>query len=226
MKFRLILLAGLLSSSAYAANVSVATEVDGTAVQNDLSRAIFDLDGTAVNFGTGFVGVGYFTSLPTFASTSAAVIESSFNRLGSSFTIGFDYGGGFQADGIFSATPTAPILTGSTNDNFIGKNIFLVLGNGSSIGNSTGLLVLQSSTLFAADNPLFSTALNLQTGTGLTVLHGSNNYNGTSQKLIELGADDGFGAINSYQMAALIPEPSSFLLTALGVFGFILRRRR
>jgi len=223
----IIVLSGILaSSSVEGASVVAATTGSGVVVSSGNARAIYDLSGNAILKTTGYIGVGYFTSLPTFASTSASVIDSSFNRLGSSGIFGVNIGGGNIANGLFSTNATGNISL-SENSGFIGKNISVVIGNGSSITNSTNLLVLQSSTVFAVDAPTFSANLALQTTpTAFSVLYGSDAFNGSTSGIITVGPTTYNGATNSYQMAALIPEPTSFLLTALGVFGFILRRRR
>lgn len=223
-----LIFASCLSPLSYGASVVAATTGDPGVVAGNQARAVYNLNGNALAVGSGYIGIGYFSSLPDFASASASIIQSSFVQFGASDTFGVEIATGVFSSGLFSATSDATILlTPATNTNFIGQNIFVVMGNGASIGSSTGLLVLRASTVFGNDDVSpFSASLDLQTGTGLTVLHGSNNYNGSANVILNFGGNDYFGASNSYQMAALIPEPSSLLLASLSLFGFVLRRKR
>lgn len=212
----------LIASSANAATVTAATTGAGGDITSNSARAIYGTDGTAVDFGTGFVSVGYFGSLPDFDTTDAGTIAASFSQLGSAGTMGLRLGA-FSIDGLFSLAASEAIVGGGLNADFISANIVTVIGDGTSIADSSALLVLQSSTLFGADAPSFTAGIDLQTGAGLTPLHGFDNFDGSGGVLIEGQAF--VGAANSYQLEALVPEPSVALLGALGVFGLLRRRR-
>lgn len=212
----------LLAANSQAASITANTTGDGVTIAAELARAVYGVSGDAVPFGTGYVGVGYFSSTPAFGTDSAASIDSAFNLLGASSTVGFTLGS-TNFDGLFSHIASAPIDEGATNADFIGQNIVLVVADGASISASSELLVVQSSATFGADNPTFSADVILQTGAGLTTLFGSDSFDGSSSPLFATFD----GATNSYQMASIdtIPEPTAALLGSFGAL-LLLRRRR
>lgn len=219
---QLSLLLSLVVSSANAASITVATS-DSSNVPGGTARSIHITDGTAIANGSGFVALGYFSTLTSFGTSNAAAIETDFNQLGTSGTVSGVDVGGTPIDGLFSFSPLSANIPGGSP--FINQEIILVIGNGTSIGNSSELLILESTTQFAEDNPTFFATLDLQTGTGLSVLYGANNYDASSDVIVNFGGTDYFGATNSYQMAAVIPEPSAALIGGFGAL-LLLRRRR
>lgn len=212
-----------IAGVASAATITSATTGSGGDITGGSARAVYDTSGSALGFGTGFVGVGFFTSAPNFATDSAATIEGLFSQLGSSGTMGLTLGT-FSIDGLFSIAASDGI-GGGNNDEFIGQNIITVIGNGNSIAASTELLVVSSATTFAADAPSFTASVNFQTGDGTSVLFGSNSYDASGPGGEIIPGQAFTGASNSYQTAALVPEPSMALLGALGVLGLLRRRR-
>lgn len=218
----------LTSGLGMAGTVTVATTGAAGDVVGGTARGVYDLSGAAIPGASGFTAVGYFASTVDssyFATTFAADIEANFRQLGSSGTFGVDVGGGNVASGLFSLAGSAAITSG-TNADFIGQDIYAVVGNGSSIATSTELMVIMAGQQFAADNPAFNASVNLQAGDG-TVIFGSEAYDGSGGILLSFGGTDYTGAANSYQTAAvLIPEPSVALLGALGLLGVVRRRRR
>ena len=108
-----------------------------------------------------FVGVGYFSSLsdvdlmgltPTTFSQIAS-LASDFVELGSILSSAWVEPGGLS--GSASAT-----ISGLVNSSFIGKGVYVLMGNQSTLASSTELLIAKS-TLgnFAADAPIFSQSL-------------------------------------------------------------------
>lgn len=222
MKLKYYSLAMIIAiSSANGASISVATSGDGATIAVNEARAFYDTSENALAFGTGFTAVGGFVSgTPDFMTTTGSNIGSLFTLFGNSTGVFGDNSLGPEIDGLFSYGPSAPILAGNP---LIGNAIFFVGGNGVDFGSSTELIVIQFGVTFAEDNPLFTADFNLQIGDG-TVVFGSDSFDGSSSPLITdpLMA---FGAVNSYQMATLIPEPSVALLGAFGILGLLRRRR-
>lgn len=177
--------------------------------------------GTALN--GSFVGVGYFSSL---SDVSLAALDSS---LLTQITTTSEFvqlapvnlGTAWVEPGGLSASVSAGI-TGLTNSSFIGKGIYVVMGNQPTLAASTELLIAKSGT-FAADAPVFAYTFTFdQAGGGgnANILWGSTNTNtgaiggGTSQPAF---STLGVGAV---------PEPSRAMLAAMGLFAGLVRRRR
>ncbi len=223
----LAFIGAMLLANAQAATISVSTTGDGGTILANNGRAVFDQSGTALPYGGGVISVGYFSTLTSFAASDASAIAADWNQLGVSGTFGVSLGS-YNLDGLFSVGPGAAIITGSTNNDFIGENIQVVIGNGSGIANSTQLLILESSTLFAAD-PGGDFGLDLQTGAGLTALFGSNSFDASGIAYFQdpgvNGGNPALGASNSYQLSTVIPEPSAALIGGFGAL-LLLRRRR
>lgn len=168
--------------------------------------------GTVLSNGGYVIAVGSFNTVPTVlpdASNLAAAVASMnvFQTLTSPTAAGNTQGaivGGFTAIG------------GGEAALFNGKQIYVVVGNGGTLGTSTEFAILTTATnvIFPADvTGSTAVTVTLSSIANSVVLPnaGSEDANGTARDLIVL--------------AAPVPEPSIALLGALGVFGLIRRRR-
>ncbi|TAF26893.1 MAG: PEP-CTERM sorting domain-containing protein [Verrucomicrobia bacterium] len=168
--------------------------------------------GTVLSSGGYVIAVGSFTTVPTVlpdASNLAAAVSSLnvFQTLTSPTAAGNTQGaivGGFTAIG------------GGNASLFNGKQIYVVVGNGSTLANSNEFAILTTATnvLFPAD----------VTGSAATTVTLSSITN--SVVLPNAGLEDANGAARDLiVLASPVPEPSIALLGALGIFGLVRRRR-
>jgi len=165
--------------------------------------------------GPGIVAFGFFSTDDFSTTSTAASLVSLFTQFGSSAEFGGASTGGNRS--VFSRAATQTIGT-----TFNTKSIYLFSGNGSTFANSTEFLVAKmDSTVFAAaDDTANATVAKVITinPANSTVLLGSEISN-----VYTTNTDASNTA--GWQMAELVPEPSSALLGAIGAL-ILLRRRR
>ena len=199
--------------------VIASNDPGGAAIQAGETRAFFDQSGTALS--GGYVGIGAFSTLPDFTADDGVAVESLFNQLGNAGSFNYTIAG-TGVPGIFSHSASEPIIEGGQGAEFIGQNIFVVIGNGASIGASSELFVLDSGKTFGADNPSFNETIDFNGATPGTILFGRDDFSGGE---LETSAGNFGSSDQSYQTAQLVPEPSVALLGLLGGLGLLRRRR-
>ncbi len=204
--YLVVLIAVFLNCTATAATHSL------TNLSSPTFTAILDSSGTAIT--SGVVVLGSYTSEPVSASN----ILTNFIQAGTT-SIGF-FG------------PTGPgYFTGSINsDNLgvgaplVGMTVYALIGNGATIASSTQVAVWRSTSnpsgnTFVADNPTGGPdSVAIFGSTGILII-------GTVQANFDPdGAGPTFSAQDAFRLTA-IPEPSTILLSSLGVFALLRRRR-
>mgnify|MGYP001372760951 CR=1 FL=1 len=112
-------------------------------------------DGTPIN--GGFVAVG--TTADPNSYTDPDLLESSFIQFGDSSSFGG--AAAFNLDGFFSGVAVGD----GGSQEFSGKRIFLIGGEGSSISDSENLFLIDTGADFAADSPIFAATVDLDSGT-------------------------------------------------------------
>ncbi len=174
-------------------------------------------DGVAIPAGSGFVAVGTTADtagdlqllqadlVANNGSMSIAardLLASKFIQFGDAVQFGFGGNAGF--------------FQGNAQDDggaadFNGRDIIMVAGNGATLADSTGLLIVQGGT-FGPDAPVFSSNVGPDNG---TVLFGA------------AGGVNTFGAtFPAMQMGNVIPEPGVSILALFSAGLLVLRRRR
>lgn len=219
MKVKIIFgLIGLLPSIGSSFTVSV----NNQAVFSDPSLPLVDNAGNLLSGGV--LGVGFFASDAdvTNNATDFTALLNTFQEYGTS--VGFTSG---AADGLLNVDTPAnwniPVPPGST-DPQVGQNVYVVIGNGTSLSSSTELAVWRSDQIFGTDDALGNGGLTVEfeTGEGDLLL---GTANGTTQVTSGVGSitySDGIRLTT----ASAIPEPSSAFLMGLAALGFAGRRRR
>lgn len=212
MKNKLVIVAALAvsigSASAFTvstANVATFTATGGLPITSE--------GGTLIPSGTGIIATGYFSSLADNA-VDATNIAGDFQILGA--TSAFAAGAFGNPPGIFDLT-TLGGLIGDGSD-FIGENVYIVIGNGATLGASTEFAVWNSGTTFSksADVP----------GTSVAITPGGVGKTGLIYGTVGGPQNPGVNFDESIALSsAPIPEPSITLLGALGILGLIRRRR-
>lgn len=211
MKISLLIL--LVSSSL----VSAATLNIGNVNDPNTTNGITTSNGTLLANGTGSVQVGYFSGVSDVAGASLATLVSSFNPYGNLINFGAGYG--TDGAGLFQGA----VSGGAVTTPYANQSLYLMITNSSAgytalgITAATQVLIWNPGLSFPASEP-FTPTINLQNGQGTLVQGGFNNYTNT------FTAFGGTIAVASYNLVA-IPEPSTLLLSALGVFALLRRRR-
>lgn len=210
----------LNTSLAYSASIDV------TNYAADYPHTNIFTNGSGVALSSSFVGVGYFATLADSALSSLTpellsqiTTTSEFVQL-DPLTLS-EIGTAWVEAGGLSASFSAGI-TGLTNSSFIGKGIYVLMGNQSTLSGSTELLIAKSG-VFAADAPAFSYSVTFdQSGGGgnANILWGGSN--------LFTGAISGGSTQPSYSTMGVsgVPEPSRMFLTASGILICLFRRRR
>lgn len=191
----------------------VAPAGGGQVIINNVSPyyPIGDQHGTAIPVRTGFAAVGTF-SIPdeVISATRANTLEllaSSFIPFGASIPIGI----GTLQGAIFGNIGASL----AADDTHIGKNIFLVVGNGTDIRSSDSLFVLKSGELFTFEFFQADLFVNSTLTSGQMLLGSHGTVYGTQP----LGFRSGIIAA-----AVNVPEPSPGMLLAF--VGLVFPSRR
>lgn len=167
-------------------------------------RFVNDKDDNPLTKGTGVVSIGTYSSLPSFSATPLKTeVLTTYEELG------FGTVDSIQTfDGFFNFDLNVQIP-----NSFNGDDIYLVIGEGSSIADSNQFLVWKSTSnpdgdAFIEDNP--------------TGGPGSVQLNNETGDLL-LGS-----FVTDFSLAAVsaVPEPSSLALSGLALFALAGRRSR
>ena len=194
-----------MSASAFGASITV-TNTNGPVA----TRSIVDNAGNAIDGGYAAIG-----SISYEAGLGVAVSGSDIDAL---FTL-FDGAEGplnsAPFAGTFSVQSAGGVLLNTPND-FSGSPIYLVLGNGSSLSDSTEAAVLKVGTFGNSEPTLSTTIINENTEVLLGSFDATFNPSGLPP------------AANNpaLRTAVLIPEPSSSLLIGLAGLTLLVRRKR
>jgi len=184
----------------------------------------FDTASVALENGSalssGVVAMGYFTVTPTRATftgyTSASQFTTNFVSMASNPT-GLDIGGGLIYSSLFSTTLDVP--TGVST--YQGRQVYLMVGNGSLLSNSTQIGVFTKSSWIVPSNPTGPTpdpvSFELSTVLPGEILYGSFTAGN--------GAYSGDGVVDSFNLQTVVPEPSTASLMLLGSVGLVALRR-
>lgn len=160
---------------------------------------------------------GYFnvTDSDITNALSLSTIVGAFVQFGAT-TDTFNAGGApTNQRGLFAHSQSATV----TGSGFSGKNIYLLVGNGSSFNDSTELLVLKNQALFTDAQDAVPTAQNITFSTATSTLLFGVNLADVRTTGSDSSVTPGWGT------ASLIPEPSAALLGAIGALGLLRRRR-
>jgi len=168
--------------------------------------------GGGVSAGGGVVAFGTFDNENFSGITSASQLLALFDQFGG--TVDFNVAGPTGARSIFSSAQIETVA-GST---LSGDEIFVVIGNGSTVVTSTAVMVLKTNFIFdeAQDNNPLPNVLSINTTNTQPVFQGLvvSNVQTTDN---DLSTTPGW--------MIWVPEPSSTLLGLLGAASLLRRRR-
>ena len=181
-------------------------------------------NGVPIADGTGFVAIGTTALTPALlaadvaangginlSTAGRATLAASFTQFGASI----NFGGAvvLNNDGYFEGEAVGD----GGNAPFAGTPVLLVAGNGTSISDSTSLLIMAAPGSFADDNPVFSAAVGPDVAGSQVIFGGAGGTNTVSAN---------FGAIQMGNVADVIPEPGVSILALFSAGLLVLRRRR
>ncbi|MES2658239.1 MAG: hypothetical protein V4689_06455 [Verrucomicrobiota bacterium] len=171
--------------------------------------------GASLDQGTFIWSAGRFATLPNFNTSTALEIIAAFTAVPAA-------PGGVSAtlDGLFNASQSPDFGTSDAPSVFVGKQAFILVGNGATLALSTAIAVFDAGVTFAAPNALGAGSQTLTANTIGQVVFGTVRTVTTQPS----------GTFNTPQGVALstgiaIPEPSAALLGAIGALGLLRRRR-
>jgi len=170
---------------------------------------------SGVALSSGVVNMGFYSVAPTRsvleAYTSATDFLNNFTSIISG-PVGID-----SYLSLFSVTKE--VLTGDAS--FDAKQIYLIIGNGSTVSSSTQLGVFTDSGWITQANPSGPTPLaqsfEISVVSGLGILFGSYAAGGGEYPLD--------GVVNEYRLQAVIPEPNTFALVSVFGLAALFKRR-
>lgn len=215
-----------LSPGAQAGNILIQNFLeDGT----NVSPVTF-ADGSLPALGSGIAVVGGFRDeaavigVPATRSAWASLVEG-FLPFGSSAASLGD-ANAYSIPGLYAMDQSRPM---KLDDPLVGKTMFTVIGNASTLAESTSVLLLQHAEWFAADRPIFGAML-LPHEPGVELLLGNLGGPVTLPGLGDVPHSLQFASLFDdldFPVDAVppIPEPSTTVLLLLGG-GWLVRRRR
>ncbi|MBT8037514.1 MAG: PEP-CTERM sorting domain-containing protein [Verrucomicrobiae bacterium] len=214
----------LLGIAAFAAQISVVSAIS-IQVNNDNgfdTNLVTDNTGALLTSGAGAnvgtVAIGHFGGLSdagitSLATTSVSNLVTSFSQVGS--LVNFSA----TPDGFFVGSATADLTGGDSSA--VGKGVFIVIGNSSSLAAATQMLVFRYEDDFV-DTPFEGPGTaSLINGTGTLLIGEYNNFGFDNDSNPSTPDAPAFNLV-----VIPIPEPSSTALLGLGGLAFFLRRRR
>lgn len=199
----------VLSSLANGAIYNISNVV--TADQDDW--LFQDSDGSALD--GGIVALGYFTGgAPSTDISNISATIAAFSLQASGLTNTFSEGLEGSSAGYVETTVNGAMITAPNA--IIGQNMYLFVGNRSTLATSTAwaLAVVRS---ISADSP-FEQSYSANPA-GLSVYGNIGQFNTFTGDV-----GQGSGTYDTLQLVA-VPEPSAFLLASLGVLALLRRRR-
>lgn len=200
-KAAFLLMAGLLSGSAFGAAITVTNNVGSDNVADYTLLA----DATGAGL-TGWGAIGTFSitndQISALGKTAdfAGVLKG-FTQVGNTFNIS-----GAVWDGL---------VNGAVGAELAGKGVYAVIGNGTSLAGATNLAVFQPANVTFVADPGATPDVIIQIGKGTTLVGG--------EKVGSLQIA-GQNSTNVLRLAG-VPEPSSALLLLTGAMVFFRRRK-
>jgi hypothetical protein len=196
---------------------SAAVSVTGTNFSADFLQGIMITDNTGAVLPAGgtsaSIAFGNFDAID-FNTANGAAVLAAFNQNGSG-------NGGMNPafGGAFNTTRADAATSLDSSDSFTGSNIFIVIGNGTTLAGSTDFVVYDSGVAWPQEVAVVGASVTVRTYQG-TLLYGIPT--------VVSGAGGPFAVNNGKAGVTFgqIPEPSSSLLFGAAGLALLIRRKR
>jgi MYXO-CTERM domain-containing protein len=166
--------------------------------------------GTPVDQGGAFASAGIFGAGVNFTTMTATQVLGLFTSLDATpVALNANF------DGLFSGADLPNLAYPGA---FAGQNAFILVGNNSTLANSTLIAVYNTATLFPTPDGVGNAAATLSATTPSSWVYGIQRTVTTQPSLTNAAFTTGI------EMTS-VPEPTAALLGVLGVFGLVRRRR-
>lgn len=171
---------------------------------------IVNASGVPIDQGGAFASAGVFGAGVNFSTMTATQVIGFFTSLDATpVALNANF------DGLFSAADLPNLAYPGA---FAGANAYILVGNNSTLANSTLVAVYNTATLFPTPDGVGNAAATLSATTPANWVYGIQRTVTSQPSLANAAFTTGI------QMTS-VPEPSIAFLGALGVFGLIRRRR-
>lgn len=194
-----------------ASSVAVSLGATSVGVANFAFPALAD-NGLAIvdNTGTPLTGVSFGVGTLSGALSDAESVRAAFTPLGTASTTSQFFAGDPNTGNNIASVATSP------QD---GSAVYVVFYSGADLASSDDFIVFEGNANFIAENAVLGADVNISL-TGSTLVYGTETPSNGD------GINPPFTAFtNGVTFGAGVPEPSSALLSILGL-AFIARRRR
>jgi len=206
----------LLAVLAFALTSALRAELTITAsAANTVSMA---LQSGAVLLGSNSrVELGYYSSAVDRALFESYTSASSFTTGWTSIATGTSNWSGY--DGLFSVDT----LLATGNNTLLNKQLFILVGNASSIATSTEIAVMTNSSWLVPANPTGD----IPEAYGFDILDVTTQQSGILFGSYSAGggAYPSEGVVDAVKLQAVVPEPSTGALMMIGAAGLVALRR-
>jgi hypothetical protein len=224
---KLTLLAAATLLSATASQAATYTITNSSGPVN--TQSIVTSSGAFANSGTVVIGT-YLGTAPTL-STATSTMEDILDGFTTVATgsLGTSGSGVTTIHGVFSiqTSGTDPLddLTAPAAAAWVGKNFFAIIGNGATIEESTEVLIFRFTNYTIPNTESTILTLNMRpadANSGGSVYGG---FGGVGNYLLDPSPGNAGTANSTFNMVAVVPEPSAALLGMIGALGLLRRRR-
>jgi len=182
---------------------------------NSVSMAL--LSGAVLPGSNSRVELGYYSGSVNRALFESYTSASSFTSGWTSIATGTSSWSGY--DGLFSVDT----LLATGNNSLLNKQLFILVGNATSISTSTEIAVLTNTTWLVPANPTGD----IPEAYGFDILDVTNQQSGILFGSYSAGggAYASEGVVDAVKLQAVVPEPSTASLMMLGAAGLVALRR-
>lgn len=219
----------MLFGSAQGATVSLNNIGSGGGISTFNNALAIVYAGTQTAASGGIASAGFFNTLSDaqVATLAAAPTAIAIATLVADFQVVFqttldsyDNANGLSGTGLFNGDASGIVLPNATR---AGDGLYTFLGDQSSLATSTQVLLWDNTATIAAEDSPTSPDTNdlLMANEGAALIAGANTT--TDIDLTAISGPASF-TVPAVQLV-LVPEPSTVLLSALGVLGLLRRKR-
>ncbi len=207
MKIKLFAITFGVAAATVGASNAASTVSAKNFTSASVGNPIVDSAGVPAALNTIWASAGIFSTVPVWATASVSSILSAFTAIDSTPLVNSTFTGLFTGN---------DLANGSYPANFSGASSYVLVGNSSTLANSTKLAVYRTGATFTAVDGAGNSNVALSATTPANWVFGTTRSVTTQSTLNNSAFTTG---------VTLVPEPSTALLGAIGALGLLRRRR-